>query len=509
MNIDLEQRVREALRARADATTVSDLTVNVGGIDGDSSSRGGGRPPMYTGRRRILRTSLALATAACLIGFVVVRTRHDHTQPAAPIAPPHWTVVPDPTGVFQAPRVAATPDGGPQDSTNAISVSSMASTAYGTVAVGTDQNVDGTVTAAVWTSADGTSWSRVADDAGVFGDPSTPETPSSSLYTMNDVAEFGGILVAAGGQIGSHILAADDPRSPGLSSLAQPIVWTSLDGLAWNRQILPGAADHSAVVLSVAAGPNGWLAVGSSNQLNSSLVVTDVWYSADGVMWTHQPFPLASGDKLGGAAANDVAAFGEQFAVVGSDNGHATAWITDDGSAWTTASLPDGIDDDSQVSFARSVAASEGGRLVALGSIQSTEQVGVGYSSETGLFTTTGHADFAVWYSDDGRTWTRSATGELADNEVQTPVAIASGSQGFVGLVRLFDRDHYVEATIASADGEEWTLAASGLAGPRADLAATPSGWVAVGSDVDYGAPSANLASPAPPENASVWVARD
>ena len=140
--------------------------------------------------------------------------------------------------------------------------------------------------------------------------------------------------------------------------------------------------------------------------------------------------------------------------------------------------------DDSKISLVRSVATSDG-RLVALGSIQSTEPAAVSYSSETGKITESGHSDIAVWYSDDGQTWVRPALGELAGNQLQIPVSIAAGPHGFVGFVRLFDRDHYVEATIASADGEAWAISDSALNGPRTNLVATSVGWVGIGSERD------------------------
>ena len=78
-----------------------------------------------------------------------------------------------------------------------------------------------------------------------------------------------------------------------------------------------------------------------------------------------------------------------------------------------------------------------------------------------------------------------------------------------MGLVRLFDRDHSVEATIASADGQDRVLLDSALGGPRTTLVATSVGWVGIGSerDVDYSALGPGSQGPVP-ENATVWLAR-
>ena len=323
---------------------------------------------------------------------------------------------------------------------------------------------------------------------------------------MSSIVEFRGTLVAVGGRFDSHVLRQGQAGYPGSTSVVEPVVWTSADGTNWKRQSLPSTPGINAGVTAVAVGSSGLMAVGSTYQASTSSAVTRVWHSDDALSWTQGQFPVASGPRLKGLSANAIVAFNDQFVAVGSDDGHATAWITRDGITWTTAVLSVGIDDDSEISLVRSVATSDG-RLVALGSIESTEPAGVSFSSETGHITESGHSDIAVWYSDDGQTWVRPALDQLADNQLQIPVSIAAGPHGFVGFVRLFDRDHYVEATIASADGEQWALSDSALSGPRTDLVATSVGLVGIGSerDVDY---SASAARSQVPENATVWLAR-
>jgi hypothetical protein len=327
---------------------------------------------------------------------------------------------------------------------------------------------------------------------------------------MSDIVEFRGTLVAVGGRFDGHVLEEGETGYPGSTSLVAPVVWTSSDGAKWTRQMLPSPPGINAGVVAVAAGPSGLLAVGSTYQPDTYSVTTSVWHSDDALHWTQGQFPEASGPRFFGISTNAIVAVNDQFVAVGSDDGHATAWTTRDGSTWTTARLPDGISDDSEVSVARSVATSAG-RLVAVGSIQSTEPAGVSYSSDTGGFTASGHSKIAVWYSDDGSTWTRAALGDLADNQLQTPGSVAAGPQGFVGFIRLFDGDHYVEATIASTDGEEWTRSDSAIVGPRTDLVATPSGWVGIGLERDVGVSAAGAGSQSAiqaPENSTVWVAR-
>lgn len=512
MNNELEDRVREALNARAQSTTLSVLTVHVSDVGADPTAH---REALVVplARHRAARVGLVVAAAACLLGLILVTNRHEPRQPATPAAPPHWTVAADLAGVFKAPPEAVTPAGQSRDaqrSPNSISLAGVASTTHGIVAVGAEQSADSFV-AAVWLSADGATWRRVAHDADAFGELHPAATPGDTVgYAMSSIVEFRGTLVAVGGRLDSHLLQQGETGYPGSTSVVEPVVWTSANGTNWKRQTLPSTPGNNAGIMAVAAGPSGLLAVGSTYQTSTSSAATEVWHSDDALTWTRGKFPLASGPRFDGLSANAIVAFNDQFAAVGTDDGHATAWITRDGSTWTTALLPDGISDDSEVSFARSVATS-GGRLIALGSIQSTEPAGVSYSSDTGRITQSGHRDIAVWYSDDGQTWIRPALGELADNQLQIPVSMAAGPHGVVGFVRLFDRDHYVEATIASADGEEWTLSDSALNGPRTDLVATPFGWIGIGSerDVDYSAFGLGSQSAIPaPENASVWVAR-
>jgi len=67
--------------------------------------------------------------------------------------------------------------------------------------------------AAVWTSVDGLSWSRVADDEAVFG--------SDGVQTMESVtAGCPGLMAVGLDSSGGYEDAA---------------VWTSVDGLSWSR----------------------------------------------------------------------------------------------------------------------------------------------------------------------------------------------------------------------------------------------------------------------------------
>jgi len=464
-----------------------------------------------TSRRTLRAVAILVAAAACLIGLVVLTNRPTRTIPVSPPTPPTWATVPDPTGTFRAPTGAEVTSPGPDEapvSPNGITLSDVAMTSLGMFAVGSEQSAHTSV-AAVWRSPDGSSWSRIPHDPTVFGALQSARDPSTTEgYGMNQIVEFGGILVAVGGRFESHVLQPGEPGYPGSASTSSPVVWTSGDGERWSTQTLPLPDGISSTVMAVAAGTNGLMAVGSTYQVDTKTVVAEAWYSPDGTTWSLESVPQASGHAYDGLSANAIAAYGNDFIVAGSDNGRATSWISHDGSSWSAARLPDGIEDDSEVSSVRSLATSNG-HLVALGWIRSPETVGVGSSSDTGLAESTGHSAIAVWYSDDGSVWTRATVRGLADDQFAYVGPLAGGPSGFVGATRLFVEHRFVEATISSTDGETWAIAPSALQGPRSAVAATPAGWVAVGSEVDYITPGQGVDPARVPENASVWIAAD
>jgi hypothetical protein len=89
---------------------------------------------------------------------------------------------------------------------------SVAAGGPGLVAVGTDSSSDDGA-AAVWTSVDGITWSRVAHDEAIFG--------GTGRQAMHAVVAGGPGLVAVG---------TDWPTDD-----ADGMVWTSVDGITWSR----------------------------------------------------------------------------------------------------------------------------------------------------------------------------------------------------------------------------------------------------------------------------------
>ena len=193
----------------------------------------------------------------------------------------------------------------------------------GLVAVGGTggYNTDGD--AVVWTSVDGITWSRVPHDESVFG--------GANSYFMSDVTVGGPGLVAvgSGGGIG--------PWDRGDNHAA---VWTSVDGIIWSRvpddEALLSTGGNSAPMLSVTAGGPGLVAVGS-DWWTQGLARTPVWTSPDGITWTRVP-----DDETVRGVMMDVTVGGPGLVAVGcvcAASWSPVVWTSVDGITWTP--LPD------------------------------------------------------------------------------------------------------------------------------------------------------------------------
>ena len=161
-----------------------------------------------------------------------------------------------------------------------------------------------TTAAAVWTSPDGFTWSRVPHDEAVFGE-----------------AVFGG-----GGQL---LMSSVTAGGPGLVAVgrhfdggasADAAVWTSPDGFSWSRvphdeEIFGGDAAMS----SVTTVGSGLVAVGGDR------AAAAVWTSPDGFTWSRVP--------------HDEAVFGsDEFqwltSVTAGGPGLVAVGASDDGAVW-------------------------------------------------------------------------------------------------------------------------------------------------------------------------------
>lgn len=89
----------------------------------------------------------------------------------------------------------------------------------------------------------------------------------------------------------------------------RPAIWRSSDGRRWSRVDLSSA--HGAIE-SLAAGPEGFVAVGSADQLATA------WRSADGETWTAETIDPTTGVAATGVAANRLGfvAFGVSTQII-------------------------------------------------------------------------------------------------------------------------------------------------------------------------------------------------
>ncbi len=111
-----------------------------------------------------------------------------------------------------------------------------------------------------WTSGDGSVWKRESDIS-----------PFGVGAHVADVGWSGGRFVAVGGIGFDH-----------------PAVWTSLDGLRWDRVPAPTAADDY-VLLEIEGGPVGWVAVGRFTDRPG----LTAWVSGQGTCWEALPEEVA------------------------------------------------------------------------------------------------------------------------------------------------------------------------------------------------------------------------
>jgi hypothetical protein len=196
----------------------------------------------------------------------------------------------------------------------------VASTGSGLVAVGGADTGPDRV-AAVWTSADGATWTRVAHVPEVFG--------SVGFTSMFSVTTGGPGLVAVGFQ-----RIADD--------LEAGAIWTSPDGVTWTRvaadPTVVGGATTSVLLNAVAAAGPG-LVAGGIERIGDDFDVA-VLTSPDGVTWTRLP-PVPDFSGPGGQFLRDLTAGGPGVVGVGRvdtgdlSTGTAAVWVSPDGLAWS------------------------------------------------------------------------------------------------------------------------------------------------------------------------------
>lgn len=311
-------------------------------------------------RRGWLVVTAAAAAVLLLVGAGTLLLRANPSDSTGVAAPPidqfpslSWSRV-----VLDEPA-----DGGPSE----VSLRSAASDGARLVGVGQIGWPDtGTPSAfgpsigAVWTSTDGTTWSRVPHDEVVFGSTGVNSvTAGSQGFVAVGTARFG-----------------REPRTPA--------VWTSRDGLSWTRVPHNEAVFGIGEMSSVTVGGPGFVAVGSDGSFETMKVTAAVWTSPDGITWSRVPHDDAAFRPRGWMSS--VVAGGPGLVARGADgqgpDESRVIWTSPDGVSWSRIPLAGAELDDAEVS---SVSAGGPG-LVAVGTVGD---------------------DAAVWTSADGTIWSR------------------------------------------------------------------------------------------------------
>ncbi len=258
-----------------------------------------------------------------------------------------------------------------------------------------DDNPD--VDAAIWTSVDGVTWSRIPHDEEVFG-----------AAWMNSVTVGGPGLVAVGG-------------TDGYWTDGDAVVWTSVDGLTWSRvphdETVFGGVD-SQVINDVTVGGPGLVAVGQDGGIgpwdNNGDTNAAVWTSVGGINWSRVPHDETVFGTGGNPSMLSVTAGGPGLVAVGADyhplNAETPVWTSPDGLTWTR--VPDDVTVHGSMT---GVTAGEPG-LVAVG------------------------AEGMVWTSVDGITWSRDADDDTVFGS-DWVFRVTVGGPGFVAVGGYSDTD--------------------------------------------------------------------
>jgi len=339
------------------------------------------------------------------------------TSVTDPVDPPS---VVDPVSGYRWSRVADDEAlfGGPADQAE---LNGVITGGPGLVAVGLAGSTY-TGDAAVWTSADGISWSRVPHDEAVFGHQ------DGGVIKMKSVTNAGSLLVAVGDQnlCCSYNVAA--------------AVWTSPDGISWSRVPHDPAVFDRAGMNSVTAGGPGLVAVGFEF-LDEERVIAVVWASPDGIAWSRV---LHDEAVFGGATMESVTTGGPGLVAVGGSHPHddprvAAVWTSADGVTW--ARVPN---DEAVFDRAGMNSVTVGGPGL----------VAVGWADE-GENTVA-----AVWTSADGVIWSRVRHDEAVFGGA-TMESVTAGGPGLVAVGSADEGEDTAAAVWTSPDGFTWSLVPS------------------------------------------------
>jgi len=295
---------------------------------------------------------------------------------------------------------------------------------------------------------------------------------SIPAITVDSTAIAGGEQIAVGSADGypaiwrkasggSWTLASSLPMvsgTPGLANLTSvthgsagwlavgfpgPAIFTSANGITWRPVTGPMAQDLADVIsISAAAGPAGYVIVGSEQKPSGNGCTADVYWSANLTGWkeTHDVNPPA-----GSFVETAVAAGPDGFVSVGSHDGMPVVWTTADGRAWTIRALP-------------VAAGATAGQLNEV-TINGNRVVATGWQT-----TKAGSTPLAELSTSGGTGWQQVPFGSLSPGATITAVTQTSG--GFTAASQSGGPGEVDAAVWTSATGANWTQSAvDGLTG--------------------------------------------
>ncbi len=446
---DLATRIRDHYESAADPVTVDEIFAAARRETTLQQAHMRPTPaPAGSRRRRLVAVAVATAVLVFVGGTALIFQRTGTDSPVAPVATSplidsfsslSWSRVPHDEAVFGGgggqsmygvtvggPGLVAvgrnTPDAAVWTSVDGITWTRVphdeivfgGATMWdvtfggpGLVAVGWhgQEFLDPDVDAAIWTSADGVTWSRVRHDEEVFGGA-----------WINSVTVGGPGLVAVGG-------------SDGWFTDGDAAVWTSVDGITWSRvphdESVFGGED-SQVMHDVTVGGPGVVAVGRDGGIgpwdNNPETNAAVWTSVDGITWSRVPHDEAVFGTGGNPSMLGVTVGGPGLVAVGADLGppalaETPVWTSVDGITWTR------VPDDETVHGIMTGVTARGSGLVAVG--------------EAGR----------VWTSVDGITWSRVPENDAFFGR-DWIFRVTVGGPGLVGVGR--------EGGFESSDAAVW-----------------------------------------------------
>ncbi len=474
----LSQLFADAYSDLIEAAPVAPTLEEITTLSVNSST--GGKPPRKTSK--IWVAIAAAAAVVIVIGLVPLLVNTQETPSADTVVPTtlvestpttlgelvlipgSWSRVPHDEAVFGGrPRIVR------RDVRweGAASMSSVTAGGPGLVAVGSDE-----VDAAVWTSVDGITWSRVPHDESVFG---------GGDMSMSSVTVGGPGLVAVGSD--GEILA-DVPD-------VDAAIWTSPDGVTWSRVPHNEEVFGGAWINSVTAGGPGLVAVGGTEGVWTGGDAV-VWTSVDGFTWSRVPHDETVFGGNGVQQILSVTAGGPGLVAVGMNGGigpwdnnpdtNAAVWTSVDGITW------------SRVPHDENVFSSEGSPSMLAVTVGGPGLVAVGAELWPSPSQPSELARTPVWTSPDGVTWTR------VPHDATVTGALTSVTAGGPGLVAVGLDTWEANGVWTSADGITW----SRVPVDEARFGSWPD-WI---SEVTVGGPGL-VAVGVDSGDAAVWVAEE